>query len=88
MQIFMPQPSRRVNVNHVEVVLPDDAVQVHVDEVLPGRSAPMPQQHALYVGQFQRPLEQRIGGQVHLANRQVIRGTPVGVHFLQQLRRE
>ena len=30
------------DVNHVEVVFLDDPVQVHVDEVLPGRRAPVP----------------------------------------------
>src|SRR5208283_5012596 len=29
------------DVNHVEVVFLDDAIQMHVDEVLPGRRAPV-----------------------------------------------
>ena len=46
--------TRAGNVDHVEVELPDDPVQMHVDEVLPGRRAPMPEQHALDVRELQR----------------------------------
>ncbi len=45
------------NVNHVEVILLDDPVQVDVDEVLPRCRAPMPQQHVLHVRERQRLLK-------------------------------
>ena len=67
------------DVNHVEVVFLDDPVQVHVDEVLPGRRAPVPQQHVLHVRERQRPLQQRIVVKINLADRQIVGGAPVGV---------
>ena len=68
------------DVDHVEVVFLDDPVQVHVDEVLPGRRAPVPQQHVLHVRERQRPLQQRIVVEIDLADRQIVGGAPVGVH--------
>src|ERR1035437_3422519 len=76
------------DVNHVEVVFLDDPVQVHVDEVLPRRRAPMSQQHALHIGERQRPLQQRIVVQINLADRQIVGGAPIRVHLAQQFRRE
>ena len=76
------------DVDHVEVVLLDDPVQVHVDEVLPGRRAPVAQQHVLHVRERQRPLQQRIVVEVDLADRQVVGGAPVGIHPAEQFRRE
>ena len=57
------------HVDHVEVVLLDDPVQVDVDEVLPRRRSPVPQQHTLDVRGGQRSLEQRIVVEVDLSNR-------------------
>ena len=76
------------NVNHVEVVFLDDPVQVHVNEVLPGRRAPVSQQHVLHVRERQRPLQQRIVVEINLADRQIVGGAPVGVHLVEQFRRE
>src|SRR5271157_1628133 len=67
------------DVNHVEVVLLDDPVQVCVDEVLSGGGAPVSQQHVLHIRQSQRPLQQRIVVEINLAYRQIVGGTPVGV---------
>ena len=76
------------DVDHVEVVFLDDPVQVHVDEVLPRRRAPVSQQHVLHVRERQRPLQQRIVVEIDLADRQVVGGAPVGVHLVEQVRRE
>ena len=74
------------DVNHVEVVLLDDPVQVHVDEILPGGRAPMAEQHVLHIRERQRPLEQWIVEEKDLAHRQVVGGAPVGVHVVEQFR--
>ena len=76
------------DVDHVEVVLLDDPVQVRVDEVLPGRRAPVAEQHVLHVRERQRPLQQRIVVEIDLADRQIVGGAPVGVHLVEQFRRE
>ena len=73
------------HVNHVEVVFLDDPVQVHVDEVLPGGRAPVSQQHMLHIRERQRPLQQRIVVKINLADRQIVGGAPVGVHFAEQV---
>jgi hypothetical protein len=76
------------HVNHVQPVRRDQAVQVHVEEVQARRRAPVTEQTALDVIDRQRHVEQRIVLQVDLADRQVVRGAPVGVHLLQQIGRE
>ncbi len=57
------------DIDHVEVVLLDDAVQVHVDEVQPRRRAPVAEQSRLDVLKRQRFLEQRVGIEIDLADR-------------------
>src|ERR1039458_1523458 len=56
------------DVNHVEVVFFDDAVQVRVNKILSGRRAPVSQQHVLHVSQRQWPLQKWIGVEVNLAD--------------------
>ena len=74
------------DVDHVEVVLLDDPVQVRIDEVLPGRRAPVPQQHVLHIRERQRPLQQRVVVQINLADGQIVGGPPVGIHLAEQFR--
>ena len=54
----------------------------------PGRRAPVSQQHVLHIRERQRPLQQRIVVEINLADRQIVRGAPVGVHLVEQFRRE
>jgi hypothetical protein len=74
------------DVNHVEVVLLDDPVQVHVNEVLPGGRAPVSQQHMLHIAERQRPLQQGIVVEVDLPDRKIVRGPPVGIHPMEEFR--
>jgi hypothetical protein len=73
------------NVDHVQVVLAYDTVQVHVDEILPGGGAPVPEQHPLDVRELQRLAQQRVIEQVELADRQIVGRAPVTVDPVQQL---
>ena len=57
----------------------DDAIQVHVDEVQPGRRAPVPEQARLDVLERQRLAQQRIVEQVDLADREIVGRAPPGV---------
>ena len=72
------------DVDHVQVVLLDDPVQVDVDEVQPRRGAPVAQQPRLDVLGLQRLLQQRVVVEVDLADRQIVGRPPVGVHLAQQ----
>ena len=76
------------DVDHVEVVFLDDPVQVRINEVLARGRAPVPQQHVLHIRERQRPLQQRIVVKINLADRQIVGGAPVGVHLVEQFRRE
>ena len=69
----------------IEVALDDDPVQVDVDEVESGRRSPVPEQARLDVLRAEGLAQQRIGKQVDLPDRQVVRGTPVRVDARQQL---
>ena len=71
--------SRPGDVDHVEVVLVDDAVEVRVDEIQPGRRAPVAEQARLDVLDRQLLREQRVVEQIDLSHRHVVGGTPVGV---------
>ena len=74
------------DVEHVEVVLLDDPVQMDIDEVLAGRGAPMSQQARFDVVQFQRLAQHRIPAQINLPHTQIISRAPVGVHLAQFFR--
>jgi hypothetical protein len=46
------------------------------------------QQHGLHIRERERTLEQRIIEEINLADREVIRRAPIGIHFLEQIWRE
>ena len=71
------------DVEHVQVVLFDDPIQVNVEEVLARRGSPMAEQAGLDVLKLQWLLQERIVHQVNLADRQVVGGSPVGIHSVQ-----
>src|SRR5215475_9493598 len=81
-----PAVTRASEVDHVQIILRDEPVEVHVDEVLAWRGAPVPQQPGLDVLQLQRLLKQGVVVQVDLADGEVIGRPPIGVHVAQELR--
>ena len=62
----------------------DHPVEVRVDEVLARRRAPVPEQARLDVRRLQWLGQQRVVEQIDLADRQIVRGAPVGVQQLQR----
>ena len=56
------------DVYHVEIVLPDDSVQMHIDEIKTGRRAPMPQQSRLDIIDRQGPLQEWIVIKIDLSD--------------------
>ena len=70
------------DVEHVQVVLRDDPVEVHVNEVLPRRRSPMADHERFHIRERQWPFQQRIVIQIDLADRQVVRRPPVRVHLV------
>jgi hypothetical protein len=74
-----PAVARPGDVEHVAAAGGDDPVEVGVDEVQPGRGAPVPEQPALDLVGSQRLPQQRVLQQVDLTHRQVVRRAPVRV---------
>jgi hypothetical protein len=75
-----PAVSGPGDVDHVEVMRLDHAVEVDVDEVQAGGRPPVAEKPWLDVLLGQRPLEERVVVQIDLADRQVVGGPPVRVH--------
>ena len=71
--------TRTGDIDHVEVVLLDDAVQVGIEEVQAGRGAPVAEQPRLDVFLGQGLLQQRIVVEIDLPDGQVVGGAPVRV---------
>ena len=76
------------DVEHVQVILLDDPVQMHIDEVLARRRAPVSDHQRLHVRQLQRLSKQRIVVEIDLADRQIVGGPPVGIDLAEFFRLE
>src|SRR5205085_105183 len=80
--------SRAGDIDHVQVLLLDDPVEVDVDEIQSRRRAPVAQQAGLDVLALQGLLQQGIVVKINLADGQVVCGAPVSVDFPEQIRAE
>src|SRR5664280_1443760 len=74
-----PSVARARHVQDVPVALSDQAVEMGVDEVQPGRRAPMAEPACLDVLELQWLAQQRVGLQVDLPYREVVGRAPVRV---------
>ena len=77
--------ARADDIDHVEVVLLDQPIEVHIEKVQSRRRAPMAEQPRLDVLELERGFEQGIVLQIDLPDREVIRGAPIGVHFPEKI---
>ena len=73
------------NINHVQVMLLDQTIQVDINKIQPRRRPPVTEQSAFDVIELQWLAQQRIVGQVNLNNREIIRRAPLGVDPPQSL---
>ena len=73
--------TRTDDIHHVQVVVADQPVQVDIQKIQPRRRTPMSQQARLHMFQRKRQFEQRVALQVDLADGEVVRRAPVGVHL-------
>lgn len=78
-----PTVARSGDVDDVRVAVADDPVQVCIDEVEPGRGAPVSEQPRFDVLGGQRFGKQGVVQQIDLTDREVVRGPPVGVDQFQ-----
>ena len=67
------------DVDHVEIVFLDEAVEVDPDEGLAGIGAPMAEQAILDVLRLERLAQKRIGAQIDHAGGEIVAGAPVGI---------
>ena len=77
--------ARSRDVDHVEVLVLDDAVQVHVHEVEPGGRPPVPEEARLDVVDDEGLPQQRVVEQVDLADGEVVRRAPPRVHAPEEI---
>ena len=75
--------SRTFDIEHVQIIFVDDAVQVGIDEVLSGDGSPVADRMKLHIGRLDRALQQRIVLQVQLSHGDEIGGAPEGIHLVQ-----
>jgi hypothetical protein len=68
------------DVDHVEVVLFDEPIQVNVDEVQTRRRSPMAEEAWFDVVLREGLLEERIVIKIDLADRQIVRCPPIRIH--------
>src|SRR5262249_25746452 len=72
------------DVDHVEAVLDDRAIEVRVNEVLARRRPPVSEQARLDVRRPERFAEQRVVEQIDLPDGQVVRRAPVRVETAEE----
>ncbi len=70
-------------VDHIDIVILDEPVQVDIDEAQAGRCAPVSEQAGLDMFGAQWFSQQRVILEVDLADGQVIGGVPVFVHQIE-----
>src|SRR5690606_36786916 len=75
------------DVDRVQVMIGDSAIQVDVDEVQPRRGSPMSEKAWLHVLGSQGNLEQRVVVKIDLVDQEVVGRAPIGVHLLDEIRR-
>jgi hypothetical protein len=79
--------ARPDDIHHVQIIFLDQAIQVNIEKVEARRCTPMAQEAWLDMLEFKRLLQQRVVLKVDLSHREVVGGSPIGVHLLQKRRR-
>src|SRR5579872_2281947 len=80
--------SRARDVNHVQIVFFDEAVQMDPDETLTRIGSPMPDQTLLKVFELQGLSQQRVFAQIQHAKRKIIACAPIGIDLAKLIGRE
>jgi hypothetical protein len=78
--------ARPGDVDRVEIMLFDGAVEMNVDEVQSGRGSPVPQQPRLDVFVPQGLLQERVVEEIDLTDGQIVSRPPIGVDFAEPFR--
>src|SRR5678815_2582825 len=78
----VPRPN---DINHIQVELFNDTIEVYVDKVESRRRAPMPDQAWFHMLLSELLLKKRIVVKVDLANRKIISRPPPGIHLAKEI---
>jgi hypothetical protein len=70
-------------VDHIEIVFFDEAVEVNIGKTKGGRRSPMPQKTRFDLFRSQRIFEERIVFEVDHAHGEVVAGSPISVDLIQ-----
>jgi hypothetical protein len=76
------------DVNEVRIMRLDEAVEMNVDEVLPRRRAPVPEQPWLDLLRLERLSQQGVFEEVDLADTEIVGCAPIAVHLVEHVWRE
>src|ERR1700686_1580406 len=76
-----PAMSRTCDVQDIEIVFFDQAIEVYIDEIQPWRCAPMAEQPGLDVFQLKWFSQQRIGVEINLSDGKKVRCPPISVNL-------
>src|ERR1700733_2002295 len=76
------------DVNEVRIMRLDEAVEMNVDEVLPWRRAPVPEQPWLDLLRFERLSQQGVFEEVNLADTEIVGCAPIAVHLVEHVWRQ
>ena len=74
------------DIDHVQVMILDQPVEVDIDHVQAWGGAPMAEEARLDVPDGERLAQQGVRFEVDLADGKIVRGAPVGVHAPEQVR--
>jgi hypothetical protein len=66
-------------IDGIEIVLPDQAIEMRIDEVQAGSGPKMSQEAWLDMLDFERLAQQRIGIEINLADGKIVGGAPVSI---------
>jgi hypothetical protein len=80
--------SRTGYVDHAEIEILYDAIEMRIDEILPRSGSPVAEEDGFYVGERKRLLEKGIVEKINLADRKIIRGAPVTIDAREFIVRE
>ena len=77
--------TRTDDVDHVQVIVLDEPVEMNVEKVQPSCCSPMPEQARLDVFKPEGDFQQRVVPQIDLTDGKVVRRVPISVHFTKEI---
>ena len=77
--------ARTDDVDHIQVIVLDEPVEMNVEEVQPGCCSPMPEQARLDLFKLERDFQKRVVPQIDLTDGKVVRRAPISVHFTKKI---